>query len=125
MDQPVRGGEAREASLVRPYSLTSGRTIPAVDIALEALIQPLAEAFDFDLGELTNEARSILSLSSNSPSIAEIAVHVGVPVGVARVLVADLVEAGHVRIQATLQEDASDAERRELIERVLSGLRGI
>ncbi|MCX5043954.1 DUF742 domain-containing protein [Aldersonia sp. NBC_00410] len=125
MDQPVRGGAAREPSLVRPYSLTSGRTVPAVDIALEALIQPLAEALDLDLGELSNEARSILSLSSNSPSVAEIAVHVGVPVGVARVLVADLVEAGHVRIQATLQEDASDAERRELIERVLSGLRGI
>jgi hypothetical protein len=110
---------------VRPYSLTSGRTIPAIDIALEALIQPLAEVLDLDYIELSNEARSILSLSSNSPSVAEIAVHVGVPVGVARVLVADLVEAGHVRIQATLQEDASDAERRELIERVLSGLRGI
>jgi hypothetical protein len=125
MDQPVRGGAAREPSLVRPYSLTSGRTIPAIDIALEALIQPLAEVLDLDYIELSNEARSILSLSSNSPSVAEIAVHVGVPVGVARVLVADLVEAGHVRIQATLQEDASDAERRELIERVLSGLRGI
>lgn len=125
MDQPGRGGAAREPSLVRPYSLTSGRTMPAVDIALEALIQPLADLLDLEYVELSNEARSILSLSSNSPSVAEIAVHVGVPVGVARVLVADLVEAGHVRIQATLKEDASDAERRELIERVLSGLRGI
>ncbi len=47
----------------------------------------------------------------------------GVPIGVARVLVADLVEAGHVQILATLKDDSSDAERRELIERVLSGLR--
>ena len=36
-----------------------------------------------------------------------------------------MVVTGLVRVLATLHEDSSKSERRELIERVLSGLRGI
>ncbi|MBJ8338668.1 MULTISPECIES: DUF742 domain-containing protein [Antrihabitans] len=113
-----------EPSLVRPYSLTSGRTRPAVELAIEALIQALPEAGNrhWELGDI--EA-TIFALSKQSPSVAEIAARVGVPIGVARVLVADLVESGHVQILATLGEDSSVDERRELIERVLSGLHKI
>ena len=46
-----------------------------------------------------------------------------VPLGVAKVLVADLVAEGLVVVQDTLSDDATVDERRELIERVLSGLR--
>jgi len=48
-----------------------------------------------------------------------------VPIGVARVLVADLLSAGLVVLQATVTEDTGVAQRRELIERVLSGLHAI
>lgn len=108
--------------LVRPYSFTSGRTRPAVELALEAMIQALPDHENRALG-LGDVDSAIVSLCSESPSVAEIAARVGLPIGVARVLVADLVEAGHVRILATLQDDSSDSERRELIERVLGGLR--
>lgn len=111
-----------QPSLVRPYSLTSGRTSPAVELALEALIQAIPGTDD-RARDLDNINATILELCKESPSVAEIAARVGVPLGVARVLVADLVEAGHVQILATLKDDSSDAERRELIERVLSGLR--
>ncbi|WP_137722873.1 DUF742 domain-containing protein [Prescottella subtropica] len=114
----------RGPSLVRPYSLTSGRTKPAVELALEALIQALPLP-DHRLPELGDIEATIVALCAQSPSVAEIAARVGVPIGVARVLVADLVESGHLRILATLQDDASDIERRELIERVLGGLRSI
>jgi hypothetical protein len=55
--------------------------------------------------------------------VAEIAAKLNLPVGVARVLVGDLVEAGHLRILATLDETSSIVERRELIGRTLRGLR--
>lgn len=116
------GMSERGASLVRPYSLTSGRTRPAVELALEALIQALPTK-DRQLPELGDIETTIVALCAQSPSVAEIAARVRVPIGVARVLVADLVESGHLRILATLQDDASDSERRELIERVLGGLR--
>ncbi|BAW04065.1 conserved hypothetical protein [Nocardia seriolae] len=66
-----------------------------------------------------------MELCRESPSVAEVAARLGIPLGVARVLVADLIDAGHVRVSATLKDDSSDDERRELIERVLSGLRRI
>ncbi|MFD1812329.1 DUF742 domain-containing protein [Rhodococcus gannanensis] len=111
-------------SLVRPYSLTSGRTKPKVELAIEALIQSLPDPENraFELGDVDS---AIVALCAQSPSVAEIAARVGVPIGVARVLVGDLVEAGHVRILATLQDDSSENERRDLIERVLGGLRKI
>ena len=45
------------------------------------------------------------------------------PIGVARVLLGDLVEQGLVRVQATITDDSSTDERLELIERTLRGLR--
>ncbi|MDM7489168.1 DUF742 domain-containing protein [Rhodococcus sp. CSLK01-03] len=122
MDERKAESPPAQPSLVRPYSLTSGRTSPAVELALEALIQVLPGTDD-RARDLDNINATIVALCRESPSVAEIAARVGVPIGVARVLVADLVEAGHVRILATLKDDSSDAERRELIERVLSGLR--
>ncbi|KAA0024279.1 DUF742 domain-containing protein [Antrihabitans cavernicola] len=124
MNDQINRPDFEEPSMVRPYSLTSGRTRPAIEVALEALIQALPVTED-RRAELGNIEASILALSRQSPSVAEIAAKVGVPIGVARVIVADLVEAGLVRILATLQEDSSTSERRDLIERVLSGLRGI
>lgn len=109
-------------SLVRPYSLTSGRTTPAVALALEAIVQA---APDPENRPLDDVEAAIVELCTRSPSVAEIAALVGMPVGVARVLVADLVEAGQLRILATLQDDSSETERRELFERVLGGLRNI
>lgn len=124
MNDEYEMGSEHGPSLVRPYSLTSGRTKPAVEMALEALIQALPVR-DYQSLELGDIEATIVALCAQSPSVAEIAARVGVPIGVARVLVADLVESGHLRILATLQDDASDTERRELIERVLGGLRNI
>ncbi len=113
-----------EPSLVRPYSLTAGRTRPKVELALEALVasHPISLERQYELSNIEN---SIVELCRESPSVAELAARLGIPIGVARVLVADLIEAGHVRVSATLKDDSSDDERRELIERVLSGLRRI
>lgn len=113
---------AGEPSLVRPYSLTAGRTRPEIELAIEALVQAAAPYSYFDL---SNVESAIVELSAQSPSVAEIAARLGVPLGVARVLVGDLIKSGHLRVSATLAADASVSERRELIERVLSGLRGI
>jgi hypothetical protein len=67
----------------------------------------------------------IVRLCSSRPSIAEISSHAGLPIGVARVLVGDLVESGHLRVHATLTDHSTVSERRRLIERTLSGLRAL
>jgi len=114
-----------EASLVRPYTLTSGRTSTRVDLPLEAPIRTM------EFGPAPrwpgNDVRAkILGLGvDSSPSVAEIAARLSLPLGVARVLIGDLVTQGYVCVQTTLGESATPDERRELIGRTLRGLRAL
>jgi Protein of unknown function (DUF742) len=66
-----------------------------------------------------------VALCVERPSVAEIAAKLSVPLGVARVLVGDLVTQGYLRVHTTLSEAATDDERRELIGRTLRGLRAL
>jgi hypothetical protein len=56
-------------------------------------------------------------------SLVEIGIALGVPVGVARVLVSDLTGSGHVVVHAPPEVQANGAPSQELLERLLSGLR--
>jgi hypothetical protein len=113
-----------EASLVRPYTLTAGRTNTRVNLPLEAPIRTL------EFGPAPrwpgNDVRAkILGLGVDSPSVAEIAARLSLPLGVARVLIGDLVTQGYMRVQTTLGESVTTDERRELIGRTLRGLRAL
>ncbi|MDG4664105.1 DUF742 domain-containing protein [Mycobacterium sp. 236(2023)] len=111
-------------NLVRPYTLTAGRTDAAVPLPLEAPVGIVTPALQS--GWPGNDVRSqILALCADRPSVAEIAAHLSLPLGVARVLVGDLVMQGYVRVHATLGEAATADERRELIGRTLRGLRAL
>jgi len=115
---------ADEPNLVRPYTLTAGRTDSRVDLPLEAPVETLASA---KLPRWPgNDVRGqILTLCADSPSVAEIAAHLTLPLGVARVLVGDLVTQGYLRVHATLGDSTTNDERRELIGRTLRGLRAL
>jgi hypothetical protein len=110
------------AALARPYSWTDGRTQPSVELAVEARVRttPRGEALP---QQLVSAQWTITQLCVRPTSVAEVAAHLAVPLGVARVLVADLLDEGLVVVEATLTDDAGVDERRRLIERVLSGLR--
>ena len=114
--------ERSRPALARPYSWTEGRTQPSVEIAIEAQVQATAEGLMLPLPRVS-PLSTVIWLCSEPRSVAEIAAHMSLPLGVARVLVADLLGEGLVTMQATLAENATVDERRELIERVLSGLR--
>jgi hypothetical protein len=122
---PWESGEPEvEASLVRPYILTAGRTNTRVNLPLEAPVRTL------EFGPAPrwprNDVRAkILGLGVDSPSVAEIAARLSLPLGVARVLIGDLVTQGYMRVQTTLGESATTDERRELIGRTLRGLRAL
>lgn len=121
MDDPYG---AAEASLVRPYTLTAGRTEARVYLPLEARIETLTAVRPprWPAGDVRGE---ILALCGARPSVAEIAARLSVPLGVARVLVGDLVTQGCLRVHTTLDDSADIDERRELIGRTLRGLRAL
>ena len=124
MDRPDHPPRAHQANLVRPYTLTAGRTDTEVDLPLEAPIQALQSAL-FHRWPLNDLRGKIIQLCIKSPSVAEISARLDVPLGVARVLVGDLVASGYLRVQATLTDSSTQDERRELIGRTLRGLRAL
>lgn len=113
-----------KVSLVRPYILTAGRTRPRVALALEAPIRTL-ESAPAPRWPGSDVRAKILQLGVETPSVAEIAARLSLPLGVARVLIGDLVAQGYVRVHDTLDDSSTTDERRELIGRTLRGLRAL
>lgn len=123
MDQWERD-VADEPSLVRPYILTAGRTDSRVKLPLEAPIETLSTSKKPRWPG--NDVRGkILTLCVDHPSVAEIAAKLTLPLGVARVLIGDLVTQGYLRVHATLDDSVTLDERRELIGRTLRGLKAL
>jgi hypothetical protein len=124
MDEDERPLPAREANLVRPYTLTAGRTDTSVDLPLEAPVQTLQAALTHQWPP--NDVKDkIIQICIESPSVAEISARLDLPLGVARVLVGDLVMSGYLRVHKTLTDDSTLDERRELIGRTLRGLKAL
>ena len=113
-----------EASLVRPYVLTSGRTASRVQLPLEAPIETL-QSGPAPRWPGSDVRAKILVLGAERPSVAEIAARLSLPLGVARVLIGDLVSQGYVQVHDTLGQTSTTDERRELIGRTLRGLRAL
>ena len=116
--------ESTGPRLVRPYALTSGRTESVVDLPIEATLEvlPSAHTATWPEGDLSGR---IIELCAASQSVAEVSAKLHIPLGVARVLLGDLISAGHLKTRATISENTTTDERRELIERTLSGLRAL
>ncbi|GAB2942754.1 DUF742 domain-containing protein [Streptomyces sp. 8K308] len=108
--------------LVRPYAMTGGRTRPRYQLAIEALVSTTADPVQ--LQGLLPEHQRICQLCLEVKSVAEVSALLGMPLGVARILVADLAEAGLVAIhQPGHDGDPGGQPDVTLLERVLSGLR--
>ena len=107
--------------MARPYAWTEGRTRANIQVAIEAIVQisPSGRTMPYNHADPRSAVAQLCRLPQ---SLAEIAARLCVPIGVARVLVSDLVAAGQVTVRDTLTEDSPLAQRRDLLERVLDGL---
>jgi len=114
-------------ALVRPYAVTRGRTRPKLEIALEALVETSARGRNAEVRGGSSHGREhhyIASLCDGRlQSLAEVAARMQLPLGVARVLIADMAADGLVAVYEPTSFDNNDAVGTELLERVLSGLR--
>jgi hypothetical protein len=103
---PARPGGRAEPDgddlFLRPFMLTGGRTRPQHDgLRIETLLHAGPAALR---AHLRFEARRIVELCQVACSIADLAVALQVPLGVIRVLVADLLSEGHLRVTDQLGE---------------------
>jgi hypothetical protein len=115
-----------ETRTVRPYALTGGRVrSERSDYPLEALVELLPGGV---AGQgLTPEKRAILQHASHGYiSVAELSALLHLPIGVVRVVVSDLADAGFVRVHASdpveVTTGQSPALSLSVLESVLNGI---
>lgn len=116
--------EPQGGRVVPVYALTGGRTraTDGPDMPVEALVTA-TEAGMFAT-DLQLEYRAAVELAATPVSIVEIAASLGVPVGVARVLVSDLVNARYLVVHLPpVSTTADGGPAPEILERLLEGLR--
>ncbi|WP_030741148.1 DUF742 domain-containing protein [Streptomyces sp. NRRL F-5135] len=120
MPVPTEGPWLDEAAgrLIRPYTVSGGRTRPATALDLLTLVRATGTAPPPHLGPEHAEA---VDLCRGPLSVAEVAAHLELPVTVTKVLLSDLMACGAI---TTRPPDSFDNPTdRFLLEAVLDGLR--
>jgi DNA-directed RNA polymerase specialized sigma24 family protein len=112
--------------VVRPYAVTGGRTEPTDGEVLDLLAVIVAtgrNAGSDELAKLTPEHRRILGLCKRQMTLADIAADTGLPVGVVRVLLADLTAQGAVTV--VRERPAGQRTGNDVLQEILNGLRAL
>jgi hypothetical protein len=110
--------------VVRPYAITGGRTEQAdgavLDLVAIVVARPGGGA---GAAELTPEESTIIGLCQLPVAVADVASAMALPIGVVRILLADLIQRGRITLQAP--NSAGDQPDTELLKEVLHGLRAL
>lgn len=132
-EQPARWFDDAAGPVVRPYAMTRGRTRSAAEDRLDLIALVIAEdsladhpggAHALADQTLSPEHLDIAELARRAPqSIAELAAELDLPVGVVRVLVGDLIDAGHVRV--TRPVPPAELPDEGILRDVIDGLRAL
>jgi hypothetical protein len=115
-DAPGRPGDPA-ASAVRPYVLTGGRA-DSGDLEIEAQVGTTPAGFHA-LSRHVYESHAIVELCLTPMAVAEVAARLHLHLGVARVLVGDLIVTGDLSVR---RPDRRPHRNAQLIERVIRGL---
>ena len=109
--------------VVPAYALTQGRTRSAGhELTLETLVSATEFATRYE-SALQMEWQAIVQMADQPISVAEIGAALKVPIGVARVLVSDLADAGYLTVSLPVPLGSDGRPGRDILERLLDGLR--
>ncbi|MGH9114120.1 MAG: DUF742 domain-containing protein [Acidimicrobiales bacterium] len=112
--------------LARPFTITGGRTRSESALNIEDLVVTTA-AGGARTAQLQAEQHQIANICLLPRSVAEVSALVGVPIGVTRVVIGDMVGDGLARVYGSEFADADMAvlDNVALLERLLDGLRSL
>ncbi len=110
--------------VVRPYALTGGRTDPAGERVLDLIAVVAASGPPPPpSAALSPEHRRLLRLSQRPITVADAAAETGLPAGVIRVLLADLIQQGMMSVLPPRSPHPHASA--DLLQEVLDGLRSL
>jgi hypothetical protein len=111
--------------VVRPYAVTGGRTEPADGEVLDLIAVVVATGLPAapEAGRPSPEHRRILALCGQQITVADLAADTALPVGVVRVLIADLTMQGAVAV--VRQQPTDKRSEKNVLQEILDGLRAL
>ena len=111
--------------VVRPYAVTGGRTEPADGEVLDLIAVVVATGLPAapEAGRPSPEHRRILALCGQQITVADLAADTALPVGVVRVLIADLTMQGAVAV--VRQQPTDQRSEKTVLQEILDGLRAL
>ena len=115
-------GREPRGRLVRPYAITGGRTGQAgLELALETQVRATSKGLD-NAHRYRWEAGRAIEAAESPKALVEIAARLDVPLGVARVVVSDLIGDGAL---ALVESKPAASSYTDLLEKVLDGIRNL
>lgn len=107
--------------LVRPYAVTGGRTHNS---RYELDLITLVVAIDPDTHAVLVEPEhaEVLRLCAYPTSVAEVSAKLDLPLGVAKVLISDLIDRGYIIFRSSWQPVSPDLD---MLQKVLNGIRNL
>ena len=105
---------------VRPYLLAGGRTTTRDPLLVHTLISSGGRYDPLIAASLAPETRSLYEKAQtrDTCSVAELSAGCGMPLGLTRVLIGDLLKVGHL----VIHDDGRPAHDPDLLERLRAGL---
>jgi hypothetical protein len=103
--------------LVRPYTVSNGRTQPSTNMELLSWVVATGRV---PRGYLEPDHARALRLCGGPTTVAEIAAHLKLPAAITKVVLSDLVDCGAVSTRAP--GPVADPNDRSVLEAVLNGL---
>ena len=134
MSPRIPAGSSRRSARVRPYALTGGRTRFGQVLLVETLISAVYQPPGAGESTLPELERICDLCDGQMRSIAEVSALLRLPLGVVRVWVSDLVDAGRIRVHGGSVQLRSGGgsgiaaparPNRLVLERILGGLRAL
>ncbi|WP_083931843.1 DUF742 domain-containing protein [Nocardiopsis salina] len=114
-------GDSTAGPLVRPYTMTKGRTRPDSDGGRLDLITLVVTVADREDRTREPEHEAILRLCCKPVSVAEVSARLDVPLTVVRVLLSDLLAQGDLRTRVAAP--VTKLPEKKVLQAVLDGIR--
>ena len=114
-DEPWLDDDA--GRLVRPYTVSNGRTSPTTKMELLSMVTATGRV---PRAHLEPDHARALGLCDSPTTVAEVAAHLRLPAVITKVLLSDLIDFGAVSTRAP--DPAADPTDRSVLEALLNGL---
>lgn len=119
-----RWADAEPGPVSRPYTVTGGRTKPRGTRYFDLVDMVVCRAGQAESASFSPERSRILGTCQIPVSVAELAAVIGLPLGVVRVLLGDLVHENLIEVIESAPRGGAVADQR-LLGKVLAGLRAL